>query len=374
MAVYIGLFLLVVSLALSVRNADYVQFHIGLPTRENKLSRTMDRQRAFNICVAAAIFLLLAGVSAARKAVGNYYWVYRFQFNLIMQNRHVSYEPGFNLVVWVLQSLFGYDCYFPVFAFFSIATAFFFVKAIYDQGEWFGATVFLLMTGGYYYSSLNSVRYYFVLAIAMYAMKYVLRKQFGVFVAWIVFAAMFHKSILVGIPAYLIAYWLATHEIPKFLYVIAGAFLVSLMVFKDFYRRIIFFFYPFYEGSAFDKVDFSVTNIAKCMGVLALCLIFYKVIIKDSVPLKFYFFLNMMGLAIYTFGSFIPEVSRIGYYLIVSQIFLIPSVLMRISHKGWRIFWTAGVVLAFLGYFGLFLRSAYSMDIRILPYLNWLFN
>ena len=125
MAVYIGLFLLVVGLALSVRNADYVQFHIGLPTRERKLSAPKDRQRALNICVAVAIFLLLAGVSAARKAVGNDYWVYRYQFNLIMQNRHVSYEPGFNFVVWVLQSLFGYDCYFPVFAFFSIATAVF---------------------------------------------------------------------------------------------------------------------------------------------------------------------------------------------------------------------------------------------------------
>ena len=90
--------------------------------------------------------------------------------------------------------------------------------------------------------------------------------------------------------------------------------------------------------------------------------------------MKFYFFQNLMGLAIYTFGSFIPEVSRIGYYLIVSQIFLIPSVLMRIPRKGWRIFCAAGVVIAFLGYFGLFLRSAYSMDIRLLPYLNWLFN
>ena len=135
-----------------------------------------------------------------------------------------------------------------------------------------------------------------------------------------------------------------------------------------------FFFYPFYEGSAFDKVDFSVANIAKCMGVLVLCLIFYKVVIKDNVSLRFYLYLNLMGLAVYTFGSFIPEVSRIGYYLIVSQIFLVPSVLMRIPHKGWRIFWTMGVAVAFLGYFGLFLHSAYSMDIRLLPYLNWIFN
>lgn len=374
MVVYITLLLLVVAIALPVRNKDYVQFHIGLPEGERKHFVPVDRQRAFNICAAVVIFLLLAGVSAARKAVGNDYWVYRYQFNLIMQHRHVSYEPGFNLVVWIIQSLFGYDCYFPVFAFFSIATTFFFVKAVYDQSECFGAGIFLLMTGGYYYSSLNSVRYYFVLAIAMYAMKYVLRKQYGVFIAWIVFAAMFHKSILVVIPVYLIAHWMAEHDIPKFLYGIVALFLISLIVFRNFYRKIIFLFYPFYEGSAFDKVDFSVTNIAKCMAVLVLCLIYYRIAVQGQVQLKFYYFLNLAGLAIYTFASFIPEVSRIGYYLIVSQIFLIPSVLMRIPRKGWRVFWTICVIVAFLCYFGLFLHSAKDMDIRLLPYLNWIFD
>lgn len=370
MVVYIVLFLTVVGLGTLVQNKDYVQFHM----KADGHLMPKDRQRACNICVVMAIFILLAAVSACRIAVGNDYWVYRYQFNLIMQNRHVSYEPGFNLVVWMIQTLCGYDNYLPVFGFFSIVTVFFFVKAMYDQAEWFAATVFLLMTGGYYYSSLNNVRYYLVLSIAMYAMKYVLRKQYGVFIAWILLAALFHKSILVVIPVYLIAYYLAEHKIPKGLYVIATAFLVSLVVFKDFYRKIIFWFYPFYEGSAFDKVDISFTNIAKCMGVLVLCLVFYKVALKDNIQARFYFFLNLAGLAVYTFGSFIPEVSRIGYYMIVSQIFLVPSVLMRIPNKGWRLFWTLGVTVAFLGYFVLFLHSAKDMNIRLVPYLNWIFN
>ena len=374
MVVYITLFLLVVALGLLVQNKDYVQFHIGVPTRERRLQTPRDRQRACNICVVTAIFLLLAAVSACRIAVGNDYWVYRFQFNLIMQNRHVSYEPGFNLVVWIIQSIFGYDKYLPVFGFFSIVTVFFFVKAMYDQAEWFGATVFLFMTGGYYYSSLNSVRYYFVLAIAMYAMKYIFRKQYGVFVAWIIFASLFHKSILVVIPVYLIAYWLAQHRIPKILYVIGGVFLVSLIVFQDFYRKIIFFFYPYYEGSVFDKVDFSITNIAKCLGVLVLCFVFYNAALRENEQNRFYFFLSLAGFAVYTFGSFIPEVSRIGYYLIVSQCFLIPGVLIRIPKKKSQILWTVLVAIAFLGYFALFLRSAYDVDIRLLPYLNWIFN
>lgn len=374
MAVYLTLTVLVIALGMLVNNRDYVKLHI-VPGQNQFLPGTkLTRQQAMNIVVMVAIFALLAGVSACRIAVGNDYWVYRFQFNLIMQGRHVSYEPGFNLVVWIIQSLFGYDNYLPVFGFFSIVTCFFFVKALYDQAEVMWASVFLLMTGGYYFSSLNSVRYYFVLAIALYAMKYVLQKRYLIFIAWIVFAAFFHKSILVVIPVYLFAHWLTERKIRKWMYIVAGVFLASLVLLKDLYREIIFLFYPFYEGSVFDRVDISYTNIAKCAGVLFLCFLFYKTAIKDNVQNRFYFFLNLAGTAVYTFGSFIPEVSRIGYYLIVTQIFLIPGVLCRIENKKWRIFWTAGVMVAFLGYFALFLRSAYSVDIRLLPYLNWIFD
>ncbi len=364
MAVYLSLTVICCVLALFVKNRDYVQLH----------KERMTRQQAVNLLMALAIFALLAGVSACRIAVGNDYWVYRFQFNLIMQGRHVSYEWGFNLVVWLIQSLFGYDNYLPVFAVFSVATAYFMVKALYDQAEWFAASVFLLMTGGYYFSSLNSVRYYFVLAILMYATKYALRKEYGKFILWICFAACFHKSILVVLPVYIGARWLAEKKIPKWLYGLGGAFVASLLLFPELYRRIIFFFYPFYENSAFDVVDVSYTNIAKCVGVLVLSLLYYKGTIKDNVINRFYFLLNLGGLVLYTFANFIPEISRIGYYLIVTQIFFIPSMLMRIENKKQRIFFTVCVALAFAGYFALFLRSAYDVNVRLLPYLNWIFN
>lgn len=374
MAVYITLTVLVVTLGLLVKNRDYVQFHTDVSLRESRLQKGINRQQAWNRIPVIAIFLLLAGVSACRIAVGNDYWVYRDQFKLIMQSRHVSYEAGFNLVVMAIQDLFGYDKYLPVFGFFSIVTSFFFVKAMYDQGEWFGFSVFLLMTNGYYFSSLNSVRYYFALAVAMYAMKYVLRKQYGVFIAWIIFAAFFHKTILVVIPIYLFAAWLANHRVSKWIYAGLGAFLLSLVVFRSFYRRIVFLFYPFYEGSAFDKVDFSYTNIAKCIAVLALCVIFYRAAVKEEVRNRFYFFLMVAGLSVYTFGGFIPEVSRIGYYMTVSQVFLVPGVLSRIENKKWRTLFTCAVVVAYTVYFALFLRSAYDINIRLLPYLNWIFN
>lgn len=368
MAVYLSLTVITCVLALFVNNRDYVQLH------REKQAVGLTRQQTVNLLMAFAIFALLAGVSACRIAVGNDYWVYRFQFNLIMQGRHVSYEWGFNLVVRLIQSLFGYDNYLPVFAVFSVATAFFMVKALYDQAEWFAASVFLLMTGGYYFSSLNSVRYYFVLAILLYATKYVLKKEYGKFILWICFAACFHKSILVVLPVYILARFLAEKKIPKILYIISGLFVASLLLFPQFYRRIIFFFYPFYENSAFDVADVSYTNIAKCVGVLVLALLYYKGAVKDNVRNRFYFLLNLLGLVLYTFANFIPEISRIGYYLIVTQIFFIPSILLRIESKKSKVFFTLCVALAFSGYFALFLRSAYDVNVRLLPYLNWIFN
>ena len=56
-----------------------------------------------------------------------------------------------------MQLIFGYDNYIPIFGLFSALTVFFFVKAMYSQTDRFSYTVFLLMTGGYYFMSFDNV-------------------------------------------------------------------------------------------------------------------------------------------------------------------------------------------------------------------------
>ena len=343
------------------------------------------RQQAWNKGLIIMVFILLFGVSACRIAVGNDYWVYRADFLLIEQNRHVAFEPGFIFVVKVLQAILNHDQYLPIFAFFAFFTVLFFVRALEDQSEWFGYSVFLLMTAGYYFSSLNSVRYYLVLAIALYSMKYVLDGRYVHFILLICVAALFHKSILVVIPLYLLANvkWKRIHLI------LPVIFCISLVAIPGVYRRIIFAFYPYYEGSVFDSGATSLTNIAKGVAVLIMGLIYYRSVIdpvaaaggqrteaeeKASARLRFYFNCNFFALLLYVFASFIPEISRIGYYLNITHILFLPALLTRIKDKRQRIFWTAAITLAFLAYFALFLRSAYSIDIRILPYRNWIFQ
>lgn len=84
----------------------------------------------------------------------------------------------------------------------------------------------------------------------------------------------------------------------------------------------------------FDNGQLSYVNIGKCLAVLILCLIYWKDSIRDDRRNRYYFYLNLAGLVLYTCGSFIPEVSRVAYYLIQSQIFLIPGVLWSAKRGG----------------------------------------
>jgi len=343
---------------------------VNLPAGRIPIYGGITRQQMVNRILIIAVFLLLFAVSACRIAVGNDYWVYRSNFLLIEQDRYVSFEPGFVWTVKFLQSMLDHDQYLPIFAVFSFFTVLFFVKAMAGLSEQFCLTVFLLMTGGYYFSSLNSVRYYLVLAIAMYSVKYVLQNEWEKFILCIFAASMFHKSVLIVIPFYFLAGrdWKRRHVI------LLGAGCASLLLFRDFYRKIIFYFYPFYEGSIFDTGEYSYANIAKGAAVLFLCLLYYKTAIQNDKKNKFFFYCNLGALALYVCAPFIPEISRIGYYLNVNNIFLIPGILVKIPNKKQRIFWMVSVVLAFSAYFALFLRSAYSTDIRLLPYRNWIFQ
>ncbi len=370
--VYVMLTVVTVALGLCVENREYVPGAIEGGRKPGVCP--CDRQRARNRIAAFAIYCLLTGVSACRIAVGNDYWVYRFNFNLIAQDRHVASEAGFNYVVKWIQLLFGYDEYLPVFAFFSIVTVFFFVKALLDQGSSFAFSLYLLMTGGYYFNSLNNVRYYLVLALALYSMKYVIRGEYGKFLLWILAGAMFHKSVLLVIPAYLLARFLAAAPLKKWHYGLGAVLLATLIFGQEIYREIIFYFYPFYRDSQFDNGELSYANILICVCVLGLSVVCFKRSLRTNVKNRFYFFLNVFGLVVYCCGSFIPEVSRVGYYFIISMIFLLPELLSQMKEGRFRRFCQAGVVGAFGMYFLLLLKDMYAVGNRLLPYLNWIFN
>ncbi|MBR6381387.1 MAG: EpsG family protein, partial [Lachnospiraceae bacterium] len=268
-------------------------------------------------------------------------------------------------------------------AFFSILTVLFFCLALHEQSASFLFSLYLLLTGGYYFNSLNSVRYYLALAIALYAMRFCMEQRYLAFFFWILLGANFHKSILLVIPVYLTALFLSRVRLRKWMLIPLAAFLLSLLFAQDLYRELIFRFYPYYRDSAFDVANISYGNLAKCGATLLMTVLFGREAWKKDAAVRFYLLLNLMGLVVVCCGSFVPEASRIAYYMIISQVFLLPRVILLLPEEGktlgipnpvLRKLLSAGVVLAFALFFAFFLRRMYDIDIRLLPYRNWIFQ
>lgn len=333
---------------------------------------SITRQQMSNYCFLGVIAIIFIFVSAGRVAVGNDYWVYRDNFSLIAQGRHVSSEIGFNTIVWVLTKIFGQDNFYPIFAFFSMMTIGLFLRAIWNESRFFVGSIFLFLTGGYYFLSMNSIRYYLAMAICFVSIKYLFMKEYAKFFLIIIVAATFHKTVLIVIPVFLIAHYCANNKIPIWIYIVGIIGIISSILGREVYESIIYAIYPFYEGLASNNFGISYTNLLKCVPVLGIAFFFQQDVIRENVENKFYLYINIVAICIYIFGSFIPEASRLGYYFMGTQIFFLPNMLVSIGHKKWRyilIFFTG---VCYIAYFILFLRQADQDGIRLLPYFNWI--
>lgn len=342
---------------------------VGKPNR----IMTGNRQEALNCILLVGIFMTLFALSALRIGIGNDYWTYRYSFlHIISGDTPVAYEVGFKVLVRALQGMFGYDNYLIVFAFMAFATCAFFVKGLFDNADWFAMSFFLFMSNGFYFMSFTNVRYYFAIAVCLYSLKYLFRKNYAKFVLWILFAAFFHKSVLLTIPVFLAAYYLKWNKKTLWLIPISCAVLV---LGKVGVRRLVFLFYPFYEGNLIlDVESISYINIAKCLAILVFALIYYKKAIQGNPKAETLFNLNLLALIIYSFGYYIPETSRVCYYMVIGHVFLLPIILNSIKNKKQKLFFTGAILICYGAYFLVFLERSRDSTIMLLPYLTWLFD
>lgn len=337
----------------------------------------LNRRSFLNKSALLFLFTVLTGLAALRIDVGNDYGNYVNTFHEIYVGGYVVTEPGFNLLVRFLYTLSGGENYLLVFGFFAAATTFLFLKAMYDQSLDFPLSFALFMLLGLYFRTFNTVRYYFVLAITLYSLRYVLKREYGKFMLLILGAALFHKSVLVVIPLYLIALlpW------KKWQVAIGAVFAISLPLFQDFWMEILLKLYPSYQNTVYLEqgtgLEGSLMGIVRCAAVLLLGLFGWRAM-KESQANLFYFKLNLLGLALYTCASFVPLVSRLGYYLITPHLLLVPGILygMKKTEKkpGRRVVLYGAVILFSALYFGIFLLTAHQVGVRVLPYHTWVFT
>lgn len=344
----------------------YMSSHVG--KKENLTAQARSLQKTY----LAGIFLVLFVCSALRFDIGNDYRQYTQTAHEAFVDGYVVTECGFNYLVKLVYHLFGAEYYEIVFAIFGFATIWLFLKAMYEQSVDFSMTYFLFMTLGMYFQTFNTVRYYLALSIALYSMKYVLEKDYIRFILWIVFAALFHKSVLLVIPVY----WIATYAWKKWQILVAAAISVACYCLKDVVLNLALILYPSYKNTIFLEGGTTITSILRILVIVA----FYLVIcirypqIKDDTKIRFYAQLNLLALDVSTCFSFLPVVTRIAYYFSVSQIVMIPAIICAIPAEKVKKNIRTIVIISCVMYFIFFLFTADKPGVGLLPYQTWLFK
>lgn len=373
------------SMAYQVKQWQRLQFQGKIKRQEYGC---MMRAQLLDKLFTVGIFVVLFVIMALRFDIGNDYEQYTQTAHEVFVDGYVVTELGFNVLVKILYGLTGGEYYEVIFAVFAFFTLLFFFKAFKRQSVNFAQTFFLFMTLGLYFQTFNTMRYYLALAIALFSMKYVLEKDYIKFVFWILIAALFHKSVLLVLPAY----WIATFEWKQW-HILAGLmFCVVCFLGKGFVLKLALVLYPSYKNTVYLEGGSSWTSILRILAVLVLYFWFCFYAGEDLKSkswyreFRFYGQLNMFAFAASTFFAFLPVVTRIAYYFGVSQLFLIPLIVehvaeMRTCHETGRQAnitvekrVKAVVFMSCLVYFMLFLLQAHRDGVGLLPYRSWLFE
>lgn len=379
--------------------------------------RPRTRRDALSAVGLILLFTILFLPEALRINTGNDYAKYVDFFHLIYAHAYVPTEPGFNALVLALYTICGFENYLLVFAVFAAVTIAFFLAAIRQQADDFRFSFFLFLMFGLYFQSYNTVRYYFALALAIWAVRFVLQREWVPFVLAVLIAALFHKSVLVV----LVLYPLAVLPWKKWMTAAYAALCASFLIVPELWLKLVVLLYPSYRNTEYlEGSGFQPAGIARSAAVLVLALLAKYLTTEQNkisgsamVPEaaketgvrnsgnngdtmearavsssgttfearrgRFYLHATVMALGFYACATFLPFVSRIGYYLTTLQIFYIPWLLMRLPEKDWkgrpvRKWMTGLVILAAVLYFALLLGRMSDPALKLLPYRCFLFS
>lgn len=184
-------------------------------------------------------FIPLLLISALRYGIGtDYFWTYYPTFFRIRHGYNLgrSLEPGFLLLNKFVAS-FSDDVTWVI----AICAILFFTfvgKAILEQSENPTLSILLLVGTGLFQFSMNGMRQAIAIAIWMYAIKYIKKQRFGMYVVCMLFASLFHTSGLLLIPFYFL--YRLKFDQKRTIILIAGTF-----IFGNALKKIILFLASF---------------------------------------------------------------------------------------------------------------------------------
>lgn len=309
-------------------------------------------------------FLPLFFVSAFRYMVGVDFAAYKTIFdNIVLYNNRTYVEVGFYWLIRLIGQFTTNSQW--MFAVMSFLTMGIFVYALKRYSVNFVISVYLFVAMGFYFYSMSSIRYYFAVACAFFAGNLMREKHFVSAFGLIAMGFLFHKSVLIVVPVYLLCQLKFSL---KYYFILAGIG-VGLIALQPFIRNILFYFYSDYDGNKFDVTRISVYNVILSLVVVIWSFLLLRKILENHD--EFYFNLSFFSFFFYVCCSWwIPESSRIGFYLSIYNILYIPRLIQYLEDYKQRAFVTVLVVSCYV-LFLIFMLLKVDYSVGFAPFLPY---
>lgn len=214
----------------------------------------------------------------------------------------------------------------------TIIIAFFWV-GIYEQSKNICMSIITFFVVSMFFLSMDAVRQYMGLAISFYAFKYIEKKSFFKFAIIVIFAASFHKSMLIMLPLYFLQYI-------KLSPIVATALIAIGSVLHDYADKILTFLisltgYSNYVASIYNNYDRI--YLARVSGYLLMFVIASVFYYRDDNKNNKLYRVMYGVMTVLTFISLnadvIPAPDRFCFSLEIILLLLVPFILASCKNK-----------------------------------------
>lgn len=320
-------------------------------------------------------FILIL-VAAIRYDVGlDYKYTYVSFFNGVLKgNPNENIEIGFLLLNKIVQ-IFTKD-FAGIFIVCSVIFFHYIYKAIREQSVMPTLSVFLLIGTTYYFIFLNTMRQMMVVAVFLYAIKFIKQRNLKKFLLYMIISSSIHISALICIPLYFL-YGIKLRPIKAC--IILGIAIVA----KPIVSRIVILIvsltkYNYYIDSRFDTNESGYIVLAMNVCVLIFSLLYYS---KNTKTLNgnnlndkniknysYYCLLQLLSTIMAWYNNAVPLLNRVRWATGISIIILIPLTIIQEKNPKTRILYIFIIVMLYSVY------SLYTIGINnannVLPYLT----
>ena len=222
--------------------------------------------------------------------------------------------------------------------------------AIYRQSRSPVLAVYLYVTTSNYFLGLNIVRQYVAIGFALVAVEFIVRRKLWPFLASIAAGMLFHRTVVVLTPCYLLAFW-AIRPWQGFALVTAALGVSGVvepaalwLLPKTGLGEYCRYFEPRspWAQDGFEWFFFAINLAFMAFGA------WYWKRAKEGTPyFAVWYGMTVIGTVFLAFSGALPLMKRINYYFAAPQFLMLPEILLAETRPNVRKLLTALVVVVF---------------------------